>query len=150
LQSLLQLTPRVEQPRFDGAFRKAHQARDLGKVVTGNREHHQRHSQLLGKRVDGLPEVIGSFASFGMVVDAGRRQRLKLELAHHATFLIAAVIEREPPRRADQPGAEAIAIAKLVKTAVRAHERILRDIFRVFPMPQHRERHSEGERRTLR
>jgi hypothetical protein len=46
------------------------------------------------------------------------------------------MIERQPPRGAHQPRAKAVAVSQLRKVAMAAHQRLLRDVFGVFPVPQ--------------
>jgi len=79
----------------------------------------------------------------------GRGRRVMLLLTSLAPPVGTAPIDREPPRHANQPGAEPIAIAQLTEPAVRPHERFLRHLFGVLPMPQHAERDAEGERRRF-
>jgi hypothetical protein len=65
-----------------------------------------------------------------------------------APLFAAAMIECQPPRRAHQPGAEALPVAQLVEGAMGADEGFLRDIFRILLVAKHGERDSEGESRA--
>lgn len=65
-----------------------------------------------------------------------------------APFLAAAMIERQPPGRSNEPGAEALPIANLVEVAMGADECFLRNVFRILLLAEDGKGDSEGERRA--
>src|SRR5262245_25674829 len=61
----------------------------------------------------------------------------------------AVSIDGQPPRHADQPGTEPLAIAQRLEGPVSSRERLLRDVFRVFALADDAIRNAEGQRRRL-
>ena len=52
-------------------------------------------------------------------------------------------VDREPPRRANDPRTKAVSISKAPKMAVGTDKRLLRNIFRIFSLSQDAERHAK-------
>ena len=71
------------------------------------------------------------------------------QLSRGSTSLSPAMVERHPPRHADEPGAKAVAIAQCAEPPVGPGIRLLRDILRILPMAEHAERDTEGKRGRL-
>ena len=62
-------------------------------------------------------------------------------LARRAAALGTAEVDREPPRHADEPAAEALAVTQVGKSSVGPGERVLGDVLGVLPLTP------EGRRR---
>src|SRR5262245_11217444 len=78
-----------------------------------------------------------------------RRARHFTLLARQPPSIAAPPIDRQPPRRPDEPGAEPVAIAQASKAPIRPGERLLRDVLSVLTVPQHAECDAERERRRV-
>ena len=71
-------------------------------------------------------------------------------LARRAAALGTAEVDREPPRHADEPAAEALAVTQVGKSSVGPGERVLGDVLGVLPLPEDAERDAKRECRGIR
>jgi hypothetical protein len=139
---------RVEETRLYGAVGDVEQARDVGDAVSFDRLEHDDDAELVGKGVDRLPEARRSLALDGerFAVHAAAGETRCGVLANGATPLGTAKVDREPPRHADEPRAEALAVAKIRESAVGAGERVLGDVLGILMLPEDTERDPKCER----
>jgi hypothetical protein len=152
------LLARQEESRLHGAFRHIEQRTDFVHVVTLDACEDDNQSKLLGQRLDRLPQFVGALASRDNV---GRRPWLlaalveaRLSIRRYFTRKTSTVcplsIERHPPRHAHQPDPEPGPISQLLEASIRFGEGFLCDVFRIFPLPEDAERHTERQPRGVR
>src|SRR5579862_2876424 len=149
LQELLQLLPREEEPRLDGTGGQLQQLRHFSDIVAFHRGQDDDDAELLGERVDGAPELVGSRARLDDVWRRRRRGAPGRLLARGTPAGGALPIDRQPPRHPDEPGAKAVAIAELAEAAMRTHEGFLGHVLGVLPMSQHAVGDPERQRGRL-
>ena len=72
-------------------------------------------------------------------------RRFRVHLAGRATTVAALPVEGETPGHTHEPRPEPIAVAQLAEAAIRLHERLLRHLLSVLPVPQHAVPDPEGQ-----
>lgn len=118
---------------------------DFARAVSFDPGEDDDHAQLLGKRVDRVPEVHSALTVDGHFLDAGLGGSVDDLFTHEAAAVAALAVDSHPPGGPDEPRAEALAVPQLPEAAIRLRQRVLRDVLGVFPVPEHAVRDPERQ-----